>query len=125
MGRDAEFLRESITVARLRGQTDVETGLQVVQQRLRQGGRTAMLNALTDMESERIAAGSGSALRAAQLRSLAQDKTGMLKWLTVAEARHEQGLASLELYLEFAAYRHDPDFRRFIHEPVTARVSRR
>lgn len=124
MGRDAEFLRESITVARLRGQTDVETGLHVVQERLRQGGRTAMLDALTDVESNRIASGSGSALRAAQLRSLAHDKTGMLKWLTVSKARHEQGLASVELYLEFAAYRQDPDFRRFIHEAVTARVSR-
>ena len=119
LGRDEDFLRESIQVARLRGQPDMVVELEQVQGRLRAGGHGAMLDALTDLESRGIAKGDGHALAAARYRALAHDREGMYQWLRLAEARGEQGLASLAYYLEFTEFSREPEFLAIVqrHQP--------
>jgi tetratricopeptide (TPR) repeat protein len=110
LGRDLDFLRESMKVAELRDQPGRLAELVRVQERCRAGGHAAMLDALSEYESRRITAGSGYAIVAAQYRALAHDRAGMYKWLQVAQARGEPGLASMPYFLEFAEFNREPEF---------------
>ena len=113
-GRDADFLREAQAAAELRGQSDVLAALQLAQQRFASGGREAMLDQLADSEAAACARGAGSAVVVAEYRALANDRAGMLKWLRVAEARHDHNLPDVRGYPEFAAYRTDPGFEEIV-----------
>jgi len=50
----------------------------------------------------------------AEYRALANDRDGMLKWLTTAENTHDHNLPTLRGYPEFAAYRSDPEFVKIV-----------
>ena len=109
--RDADFLREARTAAELRGQTDVVPGLRLAEERLQAGGRQAMLDQLTDTEADNLARDAGSAVVAAEYRAVAEDRAGMLKWLAVAEQRHDHRLPDIPGYPEFSAYWSDPELQ--------------
>jgi len=112
--RDADFLREAQTAAALRQQAEVTTVLRLAQQRFEAGGREAMLEQLSQSEADAWARGAGSPVVVAEYRALANDRAGMLKWLGVAEARHDHNLPDLRGYPEFAAYRDDPGFEEIV-----------
>jgi hypothetical protein len=73
-----------------------------------------MLDQLSAAEADGLARGAGSALTVAEYRALANDRDGMLKWLAVAEARHDHNLPTLRGYPEFSAYRNDPAFLQIL-----------
>jgi tetratricopeptide (TPR) repeat protein len=114
LGRDTDFLREALAAAQLRGQLDVAAQLNVAGERLRSGGRQALLEQLTVNEGEEWARGSGSAVVAAQYRALAGDASGMYQWLAVAEAHHDHQLPGARAYPEFAAFRDQPAFQDLV-----------
>jgi tetratricopeptide (TPR) repeat protein len=109
LGRDEDFLRESIAMADLRQQPDASAEFQLAAQRFREGGRQAMLKHLGDEETRRFMDGKGSAVLIAKYRAFAQDRNGMLKWLQIAEDRHETLLMAVRCNPIFAPYREDPD----------------
>jgi hypothetical protein len=115
MGRDADFLREARLAAELRGQAEAIDVLRVAEQRFQSGGRQAMLEQLSASEAESYARGAGSAVVVAEYRALANDRDGMLTWLTTAETTHDHNLPTLRGYPEFAAYRGDPEFVKIVH----------
>jgi Tfp pilus assembly protein PilF len=110
LSRDQDFLREALAAAELRGQSDAVASLRLAAQRFEDGGRPAMLEQLSAAEAEACERGSGSAVVVAEYRALAGDRAGMLKWLALAEARHDHNLPALRGYPEFSAYRNDPAF---------------
>ena len=112
--RDADFLREAEAAAELRGQSEVVATLHLARQRFAAGGRQAMLDQLSDSEADGCTRGTGSAVVVAEYRALANDRAGMLKWLGVAEARHDHNLPDVRGYPEFAAYRSDPAFEAIV-----------
>jgi len=114
MGRDTDFLREARLAAELRGQAETIDVLGLAEQRLRSGGRPAMLEQLSASEAESCAHGTGSPVVVAEYRALANDRDGMLRWLAKAEATHDHNLPTLRGYPEFAAYRGDPEFVKIV-----------
>ncbi len=114
MGRDEDFLRQAIMVADLRMQPDVAAQLRLAQQRLREGGRQEMLRQLGDDATARWKGGNGTAVSIARYRALAQDRDGMLRWLRVAEERHDSKLMALRCDPIFAPYRDDPEVRAIL-----------
>lgn len=114
MARDQDFLREALAAAQLRGQPEVVDGLHLAAQQLQTGGRPAMLDQLSATEAAAWERGSGSAVVVAQYRALANDRAGMLKWLAIAEARHDHNLAAARGCAEFSTYRDDPAFREIV-----------
>jgi hypothetical protein len=112
--RDADFLREAEAAAELRGNSDAVAGLQLAEQRLRSGGRQAMLEQLSADEADAVGRNAGSAVVVAEYRALANDRDGMLRWLAVAEAQRDHNLPSLRAYPEFSAYRNDPAFQQIL-----------
>jgi len=108
--RDADFLREALMAAELRGRTDITTRLQLAAQRFQAGGRAAMLDQLTASEAEAWKAGAGSAVLVAEYRALANDAAGLYSWLTIAEAQHDHNLSRLRSDPEFSAFLADPRF---------------
>ena len=112
--RDEDFLHEAQAAAQLRGQMDVVAGLRLAEEQFRSGGRQAMLDQLSAAEADGLARGAGSALIVAEYRALANDRDGMLKWLVVAEARHDHNLPTLRGYPEFQGYRKDPEFVKIV-----------
>jgi tetratricopeptide (TPR) repeat protein len=111
LSRDQDFLREALAAAELRGQPEVVAGLQRAAQQFQTGGRQAMLEQLSADETAAWERGTGSAVTVAQYRALANDRVGMLKWLAIAEARHDHNLAAVRGFAEFSAYRTDPALR--------------
>ena len=109
-GRDADFLREAQTAAQLRGQPDVLAALRLAQQRLESSGRQAMLDQLSQSETDRWQRGLGSAVFVAAYRALAHDRPGMLRWLATAESHHDHYLPCLQGTPEFSSFRSDPGF---------------
>ena len=114
MGRDADFLREAKIAAELREQAEAIDVLRLAEQRFLAGGRQGMLGQLAASEAESYARGTGSAVVVAEYRALANDRDGMLKWLTTAENTHDHNLPTLRGYPEFAAYRSDPEFVKIV-----------
>lgn len=119
-GRDADYLREAIIAAELRGQTEELADLRRAQQRWATGGRPAMLDELAATEAERWKRGRGSAVMVARLRALAHDRDGAMRWLQTAEAGHDRNLARLPLYPELTPYHDDPDFQGFVRRVAEA-----
>jgi tetratricopeptide (TPR) repeat protein len=114
MGRDADFLHEARLAAELRGQAETIDVLGLAEQRFQSGGRQAMLEQLSASEVESCARGTGSPVVVAEYRALANDRAGMLEWLAKAEATHDHNLPTLRGYPEFAAYRSDSEFVKFV-----------
>jgi len=114
LGRDSDFLREARLAAELRGRAETIDDLGVAEQRLRSGGRQAMLEQLSASEAERCTRGTGSPVIVAEYRALADDRGGMLRWLAKAEATHDHNLPTLRGYPEFAAYQSDPEFQKIV-----------
>lgn len=108
MDRDEDFLREAIATAELRGMTAVQARLQLVAERLRAGGRQAMLDQLTVDAIDAWQSGRGSAVDIAAYRAQAKDRAGMLKWLAVAASQHDHALITVPAGPEFKAYWDDP-----------------
>lgn len=116
-GRDADYLHEAITVARLRGLPDIVASLHLAQDRLRTGGRQAMLDQLTASE-RRGDHGAGYAVSVAKYQALAGNRSAMLHWLGVALEQHDHDLVRAAMYLEFEPYRGDPDFRNIVNRAI-------
>jgi tetratricopeptide (TPR) repeat protein len=114
LGRDSDFLREAIVAAQLREDHDMVEGLRLAEKKFQEGGRQAMLEQLTASEIERMEQGHGYAVIASEYRALAGDRNGMLKWLTLAEQRHEVMLFALRCNPAFSAYRDDPAIRAIL-----------
>jgi tetratricopeptide (TPR) repeat protein len=114
LSRDQDFLREALAAAELRGQPEVVAGLQSAAQQFQTGGRQAMLDQLSAAETAAWERGTGSAVTVAQYRALANDRAGMLKWLAIAEARHDHNLAAVRGTAEFSTYRDDPALREVL-----------
>jgi tetratricopeptide (TPR) repeat protein len=112
--RDADFLREAIATAELRGQPDTVTRLRLAERQFQIGGHRAMLDQLTASEIEDWHRGTGSAVVIAGYRALANDDAGLFTWLAAAEARHDHNLPRLHADPEFANYRDDPRFIAYI-----------
>jgi tetratricopeptide (TPR) repeat protein len=108
--RDADFLAEARTAARLRGQEDVLAELDLAEKALHAGGRRAMLDQLSASEATRWQDGRGSAVFVAEYRALAHDRPGMLRWLTIAAEGHDHNLPCLSGWPEFSPYFKDPEF---------------
>jgi tetratricopeptide (TPR) repeat protein len=122
--RDEDFLREARIAAGLRGQQDALAGLTLAEQQFRAGGHRAMLEELAADEEQRWARGSGSAVVIAEYHALAGDRPAMLRWLEVAEQRHEHYLIGIQGFPEFAGYVNDLAFRRIVSgEPATDRMA--
>ena len=117
MGRNADYLREALTVARLRGLRDVVASLQLADQRLRTGGRRAMLDQLSAGE-RRGEHGAGYAVSVARYQALAGNRSAMLYWLEVALAQHDHDLVRAAMYLEFEPFRADPEFKELVSEAI-------
>jgi tetratricopeptide (TPR) repeat protein len=114
MSRDADFLREAKLAAQLRGQTETIEVLRVAELRFKSGGRAAMLEQLSASEAASCDRGTGSPVVVAEYRALANDREGMLKWLTRAERTHDHNLPTLRGYPEFEGYRKDPEFVKVV-----------
>jgi hypothetical protein len=114
LSRDPDFLREALAAAELRGQPEVVAGLHSAAQQFQTGGRQAMLDQLSAAEAAAWERGTGSAVVVAEYRALAYDRAGMLKWLAIAEARHDHNLAALRGFAEFSTYRDDPALREVL-----------
>jgi tetratricopeptide (TPR) repeat protein len=114
MSRDADFLREAKLAAQLRGQAETIAVLRVAELRFKSGGRAAMLEQLSASEAARCDRGTGSPVVVAEYRALANDREGMLKWLTRAETTHDHNLPTLRGYPEFERYRKDPEFVKVV-----------
>jgi tetratricopeptide (TPR) repeat protein len=112
--REEDSLREARTAAELREQPEVVAGLRHAEQRFREGGRAAMLEQLAAEEAEHYAHGTGSAVIVAEYHALANDRPGMLRWLTLAAERHDHNLPGLRGCPEFAAYVDDPGYRQIL-----------
>jgi|HubBroStandDraft_1064217.scaffolds.fasta_scaffold03781_5 tetratricopeptide (TPR) repeat protein len=115
--RDADFLREAVIAAQLRGQEDVVAELRLAEAELQRGGRPAMLDQLSLNEAARWQDGKGSAVYVAEYRALAHDRAGMLRWLTIAAESHDHNLPCVYGYPEFASYLKDPDFVAIVKRP--------
>jgi tetratricopeptide (TPR) repeat protein len=115
LGRDEDYLREAQTVARLRAKPDDVERMRLADAQFRNGGRTAMLAQLTTSEAAAFESGTGSAVTVAEFRALDNDRAGMLKWLGVAETRHDHNLSALRGLPEFAAFRADPAFMAIVN----------
>lgn len=123
-GRDADFLREAGIAAELRGRPETVAALKSAAQRFQEGGRGAMLDQLASDEATRWARGTGSAVVVAEYHALASDRAGMLRWLDIAQQRHDHNLSIIRGYPEFTAYANDPDYRRIVEGlPWTDRVA--
>ncbi|HEY2340383.1 MAG TPA: tetratricopeptide repeat protein [Steroidobacteraceae bacterium] len=114
ISRDADFLREAKLAAQLRGQAEAIQVLRLVELRFRSGGRAAMLEQLSASEAANCDRGTGSPVVVAGYRALANDRDGMLKWLTRAEITHDHNLPTLRGYPEFEGYRKDPEFVKIV-----------
>jgi tetratricopeptide (TPR) repeat protein len=114
IGRDADFLREAKLAAQLRGQAEAIEVLRLVELRFRSGGRPAMLDQLSASEAASCDRGTCSPVVVAGYRALANDRDGMLKWLTRAETTHDHNLPTLRGYPEFEGYRKDPEFVKIV-----------
>jgi tetratricopeptide (TPR) repeat protein len=110
MSRDEDFLREAQTAAELRGQANVIAGVHLAEAKYRAGGRAAMLDQLTANEEDAWRRGAGSADVIAGYRALANDRTGTLKWLTVAKPLKNDHWTMVQSGPEFANLRADPQF---------------
>jgi len=60
----------------------------------------------------------GYAVKVAKYRALAGDRAGMLYWLGVALRQHDHDLVRAAMYLEFAPFRQDPDFRKIVSRAI-------
>ena len=114
ISRDADFLREATLAAQLRGQAEAIEVLRLVELRFRSGGRPAMLEQLSASEAASCDRGTGSPVVVAGYRALANDRDGMLKWLTRAQTTHDHNLPTLRGYPEFEGYRKDPEFVKIV-----------
>jgi len=114
ISRDADFLREATLAAQLRGQAEAIEVLRLVELRFRSGGRAAMLEQLSASEAASCDRGTGSPVVVAGYRALANDRDGMLKWLTRAQTTHDHNLPTLRGYPEFEGYRKDPEFVKIV-----------
>ena len=114
ISRDADFLREATLAAQLRGQAEAIEVLRLVELRFRSGGRPAMLEQLSASEAASCDRGTGSPVVVAGYRALANDRDGMLKWLTRAQTTHDHNLPTLRGYPEFQGYRKDPEFVKIV-----------
>ena len=114
ISRDADFLREATLAAQLRGQAEAIEVLRLVELRVRSGGRPAMLEQLSASEAASCDRGTGSPVVVAGYRALANDRDGMLKWLTRAQTTHDHNLPTLRGYPEFEGYRKDPEFVKIV-----------
>ncbi len=114
VGRDADFLREATLTAKLRAEENTLTRLSVAGERFRAGGRTAMLEQLSADAEADWRKGVGSAVAIAGYRALAQDRSGMMRWLRVADAAHDHLLRDVLTLPDFSAYRGDPEFASVI-----------
>ena len=114
ISRDADFLREATLAAQLRGQAEAIEVLRLVELRFRSGGRAAMLEQLSASEAASCDRGTGSPVVVAGYRALANDRDGMLKWLTRAQTTHDHNLPTLRGYPEFQGYRKDPEFVKIV-----------
>jgi tetratricopeptide (TPR) repeat protein len=112
--RDADFLAEARTAARLRGQDDVLAELDLADKALHTGGRQAMLDQLSSSEAARWQSGRGSAVFVAEYRALAHDRPGVLRWLTIAAEGHDHNLPCLNGWPEFSPYLKDPEFAAIV-----------
>jgi tetratricopeptide (TPR) repeat protein len=122
MGRDADYLHQAMTVARLRGLPDVVAALHRAEERLRTGGREAMLNELSASD-RRGDHGAGYAVSVAKYQALAGNRAAMLHWLRVALAQHDHDLVRAAMYLEFERFRSDPEFRKIVTRAIEQAAS--
>lgn len=109
LGRDADFLREALATAALRGNADAAARLALAAEKYRSGGRAAMLDQLTADAIEAWEAGHGSAVVIAEYRAQAKDRDGMIQWLRVAAVQHDTYLVGMLAAPEFTDYWDDPD----------------
>jgi tetratricopeptide (TPR) repeat protein len=109
-GRDQDFLRAAKAAATLRGQQKRLKDLEVVTQRLGQGGRAAMLGKLVEDAEQEWREGTGSAMFPAIYEALAGDRAGALQWLSTAEATHDHSL-NLATLPVFKSYDQDPVYK--------------
>jgi serine/threonine protein kinase/Flp pilus assembly protein TadD len=109
-GRDADALREAVTTAELRGLPDAAERYRAAAARLATGGRPAMLLELSSGEESAWTRGQGSAVAVAGYRALAHDRAAMMRWLSVADSRHDRDLLGLFSEPNFRQYRDDPEF---------------
>jgi tetratricopeptide (TPR) repeat protein len=112
-GRDQDFLHAAKVAATLRGQKKRLKDLEVVAQRLGQGGRAAMLGQLADDAEQEWREGTGSAMTPAIYDALAGDRSAALKWLATAETTHDHSLNMVTLPV-FNSYDQDPIYRNAV-----------
>lgn len=106
--RDADYLREAATTARLIGRRNQLARVELAASRWRSGGRRAMLDQLIINAVAAEARGDGCINDIIGLHALAGDRIGALRWLANAKARHPNDSVFLPNDPMMIAWRHDP-----------------
>ena len=108
LGRDSDFLRESETMARLRGQDDLIPGLRAAERSLASGGREAMLKHMSLNVAAQVDRGADSPVSVARFLALANDHDGMMHWLKIAQQNSDRELMRFPAFLGLTSFRSDP-----------------
>ena len=118
LGRDADYLSEAQTAAQMRGQAAEAADLGAAKAALTRGGRRAMLTSLAIAARRAAAAGTGSALSAAEYSAWIGQRDAMMDWLDRSVARNETGLTGLAGNPAFLPYHGDRRFRTILARVV-------
>jgi tetratricopeptide (TPR) repeat protein len=112
--RNEDFLRESTAAATLRNQQARLEQLAAAADRLRIGGRAAMLAQLAENAEREWRNAGASAMNPAVYCALAGDRVCTTNWLEIARATHDHELYMALNYPAFEDYQKDPTYQRVI-----------
>jgi tetratricopeptide (TPR) repeat protein len=107
-----DYLQETLTAARLEGNTALETAIQAAAEGYRAGGAKGLFAAMLAVQESELADGRETAFNVARTAALLGDSQTALKSLRQSLAAGEPDLLGLRIDPSFTSLRADPQFRQ-------------
>ena len=107
-----DYLQESLTAARLEGNTALEAAVQAGAEGYRAGGAKGLFAAMLAVQQSELAAGQETAFNVARTAALLGDSATALKSLKQSQAAGEPDLLGVRIDPSFISLRGDPQFQQ-------------